>query len=199
MKNQHVPGVVALAASMLIAVGQANADVVITAVESGGDVVFSSPGGAFDLSALSHGGGFGMGSGFGLSHADFSLASVGLGGSTDFYTTISAPANFGAGGLVQANSATGPTYGASGPEYGTGTDALLVPPGYVSGDTLGASTSTFVGQSFASMGITEGSYVWSWGAGGRDESLTLNIVPAPATAGLFGLAAFGFGFSRRRK
>jgi hypothetical protein len=51
------------------------------------------------------------------------------------------------------------------------------------------------------MGLTPGTYVWRWGQGLPNQSLTLNItsVPEPSMAGVVGLAVLGFGLTRRRK
>ncbi|MEZ6192941.1 MAG: PEP-CTERM sorting domain-containing protein [Phycisphaerales bacterium] len=49
----------------------------------------------------------------------------------------------------------------------------------------------FTGTDFATLGVTEGSYVWSWGSGGSADSLTLNIVPEPASVALLVLAGLG--------
>lgn len=58
---------------------------------------------------------------------------------------------------------------------------LTVPTGYVSGDPL-ASSSTFLGHNLQSLGLSKGSYFWSWGTGVNADSLTLNIVPESSSS-----------------
>jgi hypothetical protein len=41
------------------------------------------------------------------------------------------------------------------------------------------SSATFDNQSFASLGVTPGTYIWSWGDG-PNQSFTLDIVSPPA-------------------
>ena len=56
-----------------------------------------------------------------------------------------------------------------------------MPSGY-SGNTL-SDTATYDNQTFNSLGVTHGTYVWNWGSGANADSFTLNIgtvaVPAP--------------------
>jgi hypothetical protein len=81
---------------------------------------------------------------------------------------------------------------------------VFVPKGYVSGAPLRV-TSTYEGQSFKSLGMFSGTYVYSWGSGDHADHLTINIgsgpipgsVPEPSTwalmivgMGLVGLVAF---------
>jgi hypothetical protein len=116
------------------------------------------------------------------------------------YRGISGPASFGSGG------------GASGLiSGGTGSDVwvqaqgnrLFVSPDYVSGTPLGTSTAIFTDSTFASRGVTPGTYVWTWGTGADADSFTLNIggVPEPATWAMLilGVAMVGLTARRRRK
>jgi hypothetical protein len=85
---------------------------------------------------------------------------------------------------------------------------LFVPVTYVSDSALtdGAIYDT---ATFASLSVTPGTYVWTWGTG-ADQSFTLFIVspleigatPLPAALPLFatGLSGLGlFGWCRKRK
>jgi len=53
---------------------------------------------------------------------------------------------------------------------------LSVPTGYHSGSFL-SDSATYSGQSFATLGVTPGTYVWKWGSG-ANQNFTLQIGPA---------------------
>ena len=83
---------------------------------------------------------------------------------------------------------------------------LSVFPGYGSRNPL-QDTSTYLNQTFSSLGVTPGTYTWTWGSGAHADSFTLQIGPAataapePATltqlaTGALGL--LGYGWRRRR-
>lgn len=93
----------------------------------------------------------------------------------DGYTgTFSGPTSFGSGGGL-ANSGSG--IAVTNPF----SDELYVAPGYVSGTQLGISTATFDGATFSSLGLTPGTYTWTWGSGADQGSFVLDI-PAPTAA-----------------
>jgi len=50
---------------------------------------------------------------------------------------------------------------------------LIVPRGYVSGTFL-SNSATYSGKTFATLGVTPGTYVWTWGTG-ADQRFTLQI------------------------
>lgn len=110
--------------------------------------------------------------------------------SFDVYQSVTGPTSFGSGIEANAGSSSGDDVGIYRNEF------VFVPAGYVSGDTL-ASSATWDGETFASLGATPGSYVWNWGSGPTADSLTLDIgVPEPASIlllamplGLVGLLA----------
>jgi hypothetical protein len=204
MEKRNFVGFAVFAVFMFVTIVQTNADIVVNVSDAGGNVTFSSSGGSFDLTGLVFGGGgYATGNGQGFSNAVNPSFVVGGGDPVDDYSGVTAfPANFGTGSLfVNSTGATGVGYGASDPIYGVPSTSILVPTGYVSGGALGAVSSTYVGQSLASMGLTPGTYVWRWGQGLPNQSLTLNItsVPEPSMAGVVGLAVLGFGLTRRRK
>ena len=85
---------------------------------------------------------------------------------------FSGPSSFGPGtSEVDATSGSGDILGLT--PVGEG---LVVPDGYTSGSPL-SSSSTYSGETFASIGMTPGTYVWTWGSGGSADSMTLNIIP----------------------
>jgi hypothetical protein len=116
--------------------------------------------------------------------------------SADIYGVATGPGNFGSGGQIFADSGSGDLVGVVG-YVGT----LAVPEGYVSGDPL-SDTSTYLNQTFTSLGVTPGTYVWAWGTG-LDQNFTLIIgAPEPASAPLLGAALVGLflaGIIRRTR
>jgi hypothetical protein len=79
---------------------------------------------------------------------------------------------------------------------------LFVPEGYVSGAALSHSMA-FNNATFASLGLTPGTYVWSWGTGLPSQNFTLIIggagVPdGGSTVSLLGCALLGLAALRRK-
>jgi hypothetical protein len=69
--------------------------------------------------------------------------------------------------------------------------SIYVPRNYVSGRPL-MSTLTWDNATFASLGVTPGTYVWKWGSGANAGSFTLRAaVPEPARLGLLVLGQLG--------
>ncbi len=175
----------------LLMVSGVQGAVIVTAVEASGDVVFSMPaGGSIALTGLSL-----LTNGDNSSAVDPSTSFFAIGNPSgtlddDIYEGITTiPGAFGGGGTSSASSAAGLT-------FWMGADLMGLPDGYISGALLGASTATFSGETFATLGITGGTYVWSWAA----DSVTLNVtaVPIPAAFWLFGSALGLLGWMRRK-
>jgi hypothetical protein len=121
----------------------------------------------------------------------------------EFQIAITGPTSLGSSFTSpQSTSGSGDLVGVSGLQ-----GALLVPNGYVS-DTSLSDSATWAGQSLASLGLTPGTYVWTWGTGQNADSFTLNIggvsggngASAPLPRGAFAsLAAIALvGWARRR-
>ena len=81
-------------------------------------------------------------------------------------------------------------------------DVMGVPTGYVSGTVI-TSGATWDNTTLAALGVTDGTYVWTWGAGPNADSFTLNIgqspVPEPASLALLGAGVVGLGLIRRKR
>ena len=149
----------------------------LTLLEVGSDVVMSGSG-KFDTTNLS----FSFNGGFqGLVRASNSLFHAGAGAtnvSSDVYSGITTyPSNFGSGGQFNANTGSGDSVGVL--SFGPGDYRLLVPPGYISNTTLTAE-STFTGKTFTTLGVTPGTYTYSWGTT-NPSVITLQIGPPSVT------------------
>ena len=116
----------------------------------------------------------------------------------DVYSGFTGPASFGSGGLFTPNAASGDDVGIA-----VFQGLLGVPGGYVSNTAL-SDSMTFNNESLASMGLTPGTYVWTWGDGGANERFTLIIgrgqgVPdGGTTISLLGCALLGLAALRRK-
>ena len=115
----------------------------------------------------------------------------------DIYNGITGPTSFGSGGVFLANLGSGDWVTLQDPSSG-----LWVPQGYVSGTAL-SSSDTWNNATFASLGLTPGTYEWTWGNGGANQNFTLIIggttVPdGGTTISLLGCALLGLAVLRRK-
>jgi hypothetical protein len=115
----------------------------------------------------------------------------------DNYGPVSGPSSFGTGGYTAASSTTGSVGGISG-----STNQVIVPPGYGESAPTTPSVTTWDDATFSSLGLTPGTYVWTWGVpGGATDTFTLDIgggVPEPAAWAMMLLGVGGIGFALRR-
>ena len=109
-------------------------------------------------------------------------------GSVDVYRVFSGPANFGSGGQHNATESL-----SSGNFVGiqASVDELFVPHGYISNSAL-SSSATWTGATFASLGVTPGTFVWTWGTG-ANQNFTLIIGGAGVPDGGSTVSLLGFG------
>ena len=88
-----------------------------------------------------------------------------------YHGTLSGPASFGSGSATFTQRASGDMVGIHKMQ-----DLIVVPTGYVSGTAL-SNTATWRGHTFATLGVTPGTYVWKWGTG-LHQKVMLVIPPA---------------------
>jgi hypothetical protein len=94
-----------------------------------------------------------------------------------YFGAITGPGSFGSSAnFTLASSGSGDMVGIS-VELAFQTH-LSVPTGYVSGTAL-ANSATYSGQTFVTLGVTPGTYVWKWGTG-ANQNFTLQIPPTPS-------------------
>jgi hypothetical protein len=173
--KRYLSGLVALA--LLIGFGlsapPAQAKFIVRFSQNGPNVVATGTG-SFNLSALT----FRIGE-FAPGQVFPSLATVLLGPQTFFHTDqysgISGPSSIGPGGDTLASSGQGPGAGVDG--FGT---LIFVPQGYQSGTSF-TTSSTWNNTTISGLGLTPGTYVWTWGTGAAADSLVL-IIPSPENA-----------------
>ncbi|MEI6819523.1 MAG: hypothetical protein WCL19_07960 [Verrucomicrobiota bacterium] len=108
------------------------------------------------------------------------------------YTGISGPTSFGSGGQMLASSSSG-----SAVYFSPNENHLYVPSTYVSGNTLPMSGS-YTGKTFATLGLTPGTYTWNLGTGAHADTLSIAVVPEPSAPLLGALGAAALLRRRRR-
>jgi hypothetical protein len=105
--------------------------------------------------------------------------------------SISSPGTFGTGSGGASSSSTGDIFGIIYP--GGPPHALVVPSGYTTGTSLSGSM-TFNSQTIAGLGLTEGTYNWTWGSGPNADGITMIIGgtgPTGSTGGTGGTGGTG--------
>jgi hypothetical protein len=194
---------VALAACALLGATEAKTaplNPFVVTIEQVGPNVVATGSGEFDVTGLISAGGVSDGGEIFPAHPSIFLSSGTL---TIYSSSGSGPANFGPGGTSSDSSESG-----SGLTFAffPSVDLLSLglPPGYTSGTAL-SDQDIFDNTTLAMLGITPGTYVWTWGGTTEaDQSFTIDVVsstPLPAALPLFatGLGMMGWIAKRRKR
>ena len=110
--------------------------------------------------------------------------------------TITGPNSFGTGTKAFANDSSGDIVGML---FNGGNKPTIVVPVAYNGTNL-SSSATYRDATFASLGVTPGTYVWSWG-NGANQNFTLRIGAVPdggSTVSLLGFGLLGLAALRRK-
>lgn len=184
-----LPALSLTTAFILAATSGVQAAVTIIISESGSNVVATGSG-SINLAALSSSstpfGGPGL-------RGNSSLLRIGPSSSSFFriYGGANFVSSLGSGTTVfNPNSGSGNVIGASGA-------LIFVPDGYFSGSPLSA-TSTWNSATISSLGLTPGTYTWSWGSGGTADSLTVQIEGVPEPSSLLVMSGGAMMLALRR-
>jgi len=190
---------VLLAAVLGMASSSSQADVTIYINQVGSDVVATGSG-SLDITDLTYNPG--ALSSPGVIPNQGVIEEGPLAVATSYYTAVTGPTAFGTSGQSLPTFGSGDEFGISGWNH-----TLVLPTSYVTGTSL-SSSDTYSGQTISSLGLTPGTYTWTWGTGAHADSLTVQIgpattaVPEPSTAivAVLGAVAFiTYGWSRRRR
>jgi hypothetical protein len=125
-----------------------------------------------------------------------------LAGDVDIYFGAAGPASIGPGSATSASSFSGPQFGFF---FDGVAGNIVLPSSYSSGDQLGPTTMTFDNNTLAGLGLTAGSYQWTWGDGPTADTLAISVagaaaaVPEPATWAMMLLGFGGVGLQMRRQ
>ena len=188
----------ALTASLLVLSHPAQAGYIVTLKQVGSNVV-ANGGGAINLAGLSHSGSAGGSQPY-IKAEEGTIVTGPKGVPFDVYSAKAGPHRLGSGATVFADTGSGDPVGIN-----SFSDEFLVPQGYVSNNVL-SSSATWNNKTFASLGLTPGTYKWTWGTG-ANENFTV-IIPGLAWSWswlpwFIGVVLLGSGLlllaARRRK
>jgi hypothetical protein len=197
-----IKGMARLGAAMLIGLSapSAQAGYVVDLTQQGGNVVATGSG-AIDLTGLRFISSFSTAASI-LPNNGYILTGRAAPdvSSVDSYIGFTGPMTFGSGAFAAPSSGSGDLVGIVGIR-----DQLFVPHDYVSDRAL-SDTATYDNQSFSSLGVTPGTYKWTWGSG-ANQNFTLvigTVVPEPSTwvmmlLGFAGLGFMGYQSAGRRR
>lgn len=190
---KSVTRMLAAAAVLALAPAAANAAVVVNITQSAGNVLVNSTG-SINLTGLTGTGNYLLSQGISPSAG---YVSGGTAGNVAGYSGFAGPSVIGTGGYVDATTSTGTMFAFNANSFGNA--LVFVPLGYVSGSAIAAS-QTYAKATFASLGLTTGSYVYRSAA----DTVTINVgamsaVPELATWAMMILGMGAVGTAMRRQ
>jgi hypothetical protein len=171
-------------------------DLIFTAQEVGADVVTSVSGFVNTTGLTNTGSANGRGR-FAGTFIGGSVIQVGPSLSYNNWGGVTGSAVFGSGSQTFATTNTGNNAGIG--TYSSGF-VLFLPQTYVSGASM-SGTSTYTGKTLADLGMTVGTYNWTWGSGANagTAQLTISAVPEPSTYALAAIATSVMAYLARRR
>ncbi len=192
---------VAVATGFMAVSGQSRAGIVIDVSQVGTNVV-ATGGGTIDLTDLTLAVSFLDVPFLGI---DPAIGVINMGGPTNsalvnVYTGFTGPSSFGTGSGAPITSGSGDRFGIN-DVHQDGLPGLTLPVGYVTGTELTAA-DTYNDQSLLTLGLTPGTYTWTWGTGSHADFFTVQIVPEPSSLTMAAIAAGllgGLAVYRRRR
>jgi hypothetical protein len=190
-----------LAATVLtLSFGTARAGVIIDVTQAGANVMVTASG-SIDLTGLTF-----LTTDMGSTYSSEMTPSeayivVGTAFRIDEFTGASGPSSFGNGGLTVATSGSGDFISVLGEGFGSAPE-IVTYHNYTSGTPI-SSMSEYDNTTISGLGLNPGTYTYTWGSGATDPSVTVQIVPEPASAveAMFGAAALAaaYGWSCLRR
>jgi hypothetical protein len=188
-----LPCTTATLSLLAAATAHAGSTFTVTLAQVGPDVVETGSG-TIDLTGLTS-----FGSAFSSPelYPDHGIIGGGPSGMIDLYTGPTGPFSFGPGSATFPTTTSGDSVFLE--DFGLD---IEVPQGYVSDASL-SSGATFAGTTLFKLGVTAGTYTWTWNSGANSFVLVIPsvAVPEPATwtLALVGLAGLGAALRSHRK
>ncbi len=160
-----------------------HAALIFTIQQDGSDVTMTGSGSA-DITALSPAS---TAVPYAAVRASDAWVGVGaIGASLQHYTGITGPRPIGGGTFFTLATTS------SGDNFMMNYYSLFLPQGYVSGSQL-SGTATFSNKTIADLGLTEGTYVYTWGSGANADSATIQVAAIPEPSVMALSVIFGGG------
>jgi hypothetical protein len=194
----NLSGICSKSIGLILSVGfalasSAHAAVIIDITQQGSDVVVTGSG-TIDSTDLLPSTPLGAGGNIDPSSASVLAGPISGNLSLREWQGINGPTSFGNGPGAVATSGSGDLFGVAGLS-----GYLYLPGNYSSGVSLSA-TDTYSSSTISGLGLTPGTYVYTWGTGADADSLTVQIgVPEPSTWAMMILGFLGLGWMTYRR